>query len=83
MTPSHWIIKTVHDDDRSYRSIEAYDDDLTTRYSYDSNVPNHLQLSRGDIVVIIDKEKILGYAKIESIEPGVGNKKIDKCPICG
>jgi putative restriction endonuclease len=78
-----WVFKTVADEDRSYRSIRAYDDDLSSRYDYDSNVPNSRQVQIGDTAVIVDKENILAFAVITDINTSTGTKQITKCPECG
>ncbi|OJW78659.1 MAG: hypothetical protein BGO69_01370 [Bacteroidetes bacterium 46-16] len=78
-----WVLKSVSEEDRSYISIVGYNDDLTTRYEYDSNVPNHKNLKVGDIVIIIDKEVIHGFAKIAEIETAPNRKTIKRCPVCG
>lgn len=78
----YWIFKTVKDVDRTYRSIEGYDDDIATRYEYDSNVANYKQVAEGDIIVIINKETIIGFAEIAAIETASGQKEVLKCPVC-
>jgi len=81
--PNMWVFKSVADEDRSYISIEGYDDDVTTRYEYDSNVANHKRVNKGDVAVLVDKEHILGFAKIAEITTGKAVKTIRKCPTCG
>src|SRR5688572_1361685 len=78
-----WVFKSVTDEDRSYRSIGSYDDNLTTRYVYDNFVANHKQVKEGDFAVIIDKESILGFAKINNIQAHKGRKPRGRCPVCG
>jgi putative restriction endonuclease len=81
--PNMWVFKSVADADRSYISIEGYDDDVTSRYEYDSNVANHKRVSKGDVAVLVNKEHILGFAKIADITTGKATKTIRKCPTCG
>jgi hypothetical protein len=78
-----WVIKTVSDEDRSYKSIEGYNDSAKSIYNYDNSVPNHKQLSVGDLVVIVNKLRILGFAKVEEIASERGTKIRRKCPQCG
>ena len=63
-----WMFKSVSDEENSYLSIEGYDDDLTTKYVYDNAVANHKQVQEGDWTIIVGKENILGFARIEKIE---------------
>ena len=61
---NYWVFKTVSDDDRSYQSHDGYDDILSSKYVYDSNVANSKQIKANDMIVLVDKEHILGFAKI-------------------
>lgn len=80
-----WVFKTVEADDRSYISNDGYEDLLTSRYNYDSNVGNHTKVKAGDLVILTNKKVILGYAKIEKIDSSQSTKQIRRCPIeeCG
>jgi len=69
-------------DDRQYGGNRGYDDDLTTKYSYDSNVPNHKQVSKGDLIVLRDSQHALGVARVEEVTSGRGTKLIQRCPEC-
>lgn len=77
------MFKSVTDAENSYLSIEGYDDDLTTKYVYDDAVPNHKKVSEGDWAVIVNKENILGFSRIEKIETKSAKKTRRRCPICG
>lgn len=76
-----WVFKTVADDDRSYQSHQGYDDILSSKYVYDSNVANSKQIKTNDLVVLVDKEHILGFAKISRIKKYPSKKEINRCPI--
>src|SRR6202008_4734327 len=75
-----WVLKTVEDADRAYRSIEGYADILDVKYMYDNDVPNHKQIKSGDKAIIIDKKKVLGLAVIGRIETAPGKKSRGRCP---
>ncbi|MFL5764373.1 MAG: HNH endonuclease [Bacteroidia bacterium] len=77
-----WVLKSVPDEDRSYVSEGNYNDELSKRYVYDNFVPNYKQLRVGDLAVIIDKEIILGFAKVEDINSVAGKKNRRRCPEC-
>lgn len=77
-----WALKSVSDEDRSYISIEGYNDQLNEKYVYDNFVPNHKQIREGDLGIIIDKETILGFAKINSITAQPSRKSRNRCAIC-
>jgi putative restriction endonuclease len=69
-------------DDRQYGANSGYDDELTSKYSFDSNVANHKQVSKGDLIVLRDGRRALGVAKVEEVTSSVGTKLIRRCPVC-
>jgi hypothetical protein len=69
-------------DKRQYGGNIGYDDDLSSRYEYDSNVANHRQVAEGDVIVIRDRKRALGVARIEQITTTQGTKLIRRCPEC-
>ncbi|OGS61684.1 HNH endonuclease [Flavobacterium sp.] len=79
---NYWILKSVINDDLSYISNDGYADELTTKYVYDNFVPNCLQIKKRDIVAIVNKEKVLGIAKISNIVIYNSNKTRRRCPVC-
>lgn len=81
-TTSYWALKSVSDEDVSYKSTDRYKDEIETKYVYDDSVANHKQIKTGDIVIIIDKKKVLGLAKISNIITFKGSKQRRRCPIC-
>lgn len=80
---NYWVFKTVSDGDRSYQSHTGYDDILKSRYVYDSNVANSKQVKSNDLIVLVNKKRILGFAKISRIESYKSTKEIGRCPVCG
>jgi putative restriction endonuclease len=83
MEQSLWVLKSVEDADRALQTVDHYDDKLSSVYNYDSKVPNFKQIKEGDNIILINKEKILGFATIEKIIESNGVKTIRKCPTCG
>jgi hypothetical protein len=75
-----WVLKTVGDADRASRSVDHYNDELSSKYNYDSNVKNYKNIKIGDKIILIDKKKILGFAQIEDIDISDGKKTIRRCP---
>jgi ribosomal protein L37AE/L43A len=80
-SPRAWLLLAVGDD-RQHGGNEGYDDDPATRYSWDSTVPNHGALQRGDRLAVWDKRQLLGASVIEDIERGSGTKTLYTCPYC-
>lgn len=68
---------------RQYGGNLGYRESPTSSYRYDSNVPNHLQLDRGDLVFVRDQSTVLGMARVESVARSQGSKIRMRCPKCG
>lgn len=79
---NHWVLKSVADDDLSYISNDGHADELTTKYVYDNFVPNSLQIKKGDVAAIVNKEKVLGLVKISNILIYNSTKIRRRCPVC-
>ncbi|WP_299108672.1 HNH endonuclease signature motif containing protein [uncultured Tenacibaculum sp.] len=77
-----WTFKTISDSERTYKSHDGYNNILTSKYVYDSNVANSKQVAKGDYVILVNKKHILGFAKISTIIRTPGKKKISRCPEC-
>ena len=76
-----WLVLSLGSE-REYAGNVGYDDDLDSVYRYDSNVPNHRQLSEGDLLILCDRNTVLGLARINRIESFDGPKKLSRCPTC-
>ena len=77
-----WALISISEG-RQYAGNLGYHDDPKQIYRYDSLVPNHLQLSIGDLVFVRDREFVLGMSRIEQIIVAQGTKTRLKCPTCG
>ncbi|MFP3592975.1 HNH endonuclease [Chryseobacterium sp. SIMBA_038] len=82
MAENLWVLKSVLEKDKSSQTIESYEDSITEYYNYDNFVQNSRQIKGNDTVIIIDKEKILGFAQIGEIHSKKGIKTFRRCPIC-
>ncbi|MEO8535083.1 MAG: HNH endonuclease [Flavobacterium sp.] len=81
-TTSYWVLKSVSDEEQSYKSNDGYDDEFKNKYVYDNFVPNHKQIKTGDVVAIVNKKKVLGLAKISRIILYNSTKERRRCPEC-
>jgi len=77
-----WVLMAIDPADRLYQGHAGYQDDVRTVYRYDSFVPNHRQLARGDVVIIRNKRDVLGCAAIDRIESASSTKHRNRCPSC-
>lgn len=79
---SAWLLMTV-ENNRQHGGNAGYDDRADVYYTWDSTVPNHAQIKRGDPVAIWDKDRLLGISVIEEIHKESKEKLLFKCPHCG
>jgi hypothetical protein len=69
--------------ENTYAGHDGYEDVLGSVYSYDDSVPNHLQVTEGDLIVLRDGSGSLGVGFVESIVARAGKKFRRRCPACG
>ena len=67
---------------RQYASNKIYDDVESNYYSWDSTVPNHEQITAGDIFIIWDKKQLVGISVVTSITIEETEKERGRCPEC-
>ncbi len=77
-----WLVLSLGKE-REYAGNDGYADELESVYRYDSFVPNHLNVLRGDLMVLRDKQHVLGIANIARLEASKGTKALSRCPQCG
>ncbi|WP_368681134.1 hypothetical protein R1X32_49200 [Rhodococcus opacus] len=63
-----WLVMTKS----AYRRLggSKYDDNPASHYSWDSTVPNHLDVRAGDIILLWNERESLGVSVIEKIDEG-------------
>ena len=82
--PAHlqaWLVLSFGDD-RQHGGNTGYRDDPERVYRYDSFVPNHKRMSPRDLLVIVGRDSLIGFARIAAIEKHRGLKKFLRCPAC-
>lgn len=79
--PRAWLVLAL--EKRSHGGNDGYDDLPSEHYSWDSTVPIHTQLGKGDRIVLWNSKTLLGASVIQDIEPGTREKPVYKCPHCG
>ena len=77
-----WALISISEG-REYGGNLGYEEVPESVYRYDSNVPNHQQIQRGDLVFVRDHATVLGMARIQSITRTDGSKTRRRCPECG
>ena len=75
-----WLVLAVGVD--RVRAPGGYDDEPSSRYVWDSTVPNHASLAAGDIIALWNKKMLLGVSVIEKIDVGQAEKDVFTCPSC-
>ena len=82
MIERYWLLLEKSDDTRISKGIDGYLDKTGEAYHYDSLVPNHKQLGRGNYVVLRKENDILGIGRVESIAQDTDAKIHRRCPKC-
>ena len=59
-----------------------YADKTRESYDYDSNIPNYTLVHPGDVMIVCDKQDVIGAARIDRIDPRPGSKQFRRCPHC-
>ena len=67
---------------RQYGGNTGYKDNLAEVYCYDSSVSNSRRLSEGDVVLLRDRQQMLGVARVEQVISSQGPKRRLRCPEC-
>lgn len=69
-------------DSREHGGNYGYENVPDAHYSWDSTVPNHASVKRGDRVVLWDKRLLIGASVVEEIETDWAEKPLKTCPVC-
>lgn len=76
-----WLVLTFGDE-RQYAGNAGYEDEPGKWYSYDSFVANHRQITAGDCVILCDRSRALGIARITNIDTESSSRTLQRCPVC-
>jgi hypothetical protein len=76
-----WLMLAVGDN-REHAGNDGYDDLPSEHYSWDSTVANSTRPKVGDVIVLRDKDALLGVSVIDAIDVGEGTKQRRLCPVC-
>lgn len=79
MAQQAWSFKAIEQDDLRYWGNDGYHDDSSVFYRYDSFVANHKNVKENDVVIITNRDKVLGISVIDKITKQRINKKRNKC----
>ncbi|OAT18825.1 hypothetical protein M979_1649 [Buttiauxella noackiae ATCC 51607] len=75
-----WSFKTIKHDDLRYHGNDGYDDDYSKHYRYNNFVANHKNVKVGDVVIITDRNAVLGVSLITQLTTRGVEKSSNKCP---
>jgi len=76
-----WVVLTFGED-RQHAGNTGYDDAPEKWYSYDSYVANHRQVAIGHGLLLCDRKRALGIARVSSIDEEPSTRVLQRCPIC-
>ena len=77
------VIVTHIQDDKANDAVSNYKEDINKEYIYDNLVSNHKLIEEDNIIIVRDRENVIGYAEVKKIESDSFVKKLAKCPNCG
>jgi putative restriction endonuclease len=77
-----WSMISLEDDERQYAGNLGYEDDLRRVYRFNSHVPNHTRVKRGDLVLLRNKTRLLGVARIDALDSREDTTVMLRCPEC-
>ncbi|WP_345827766.1 HNH endonuclease signature motif containing protein [Erwinia sp. HDF1-3R] len=83
MSQQAWSFKTIKHEDLRYHGNNGYDDDYSKNYRYDNDVGNHKNVKVGDLVIITDRDVVLGVSLITELKTSPKVKSRNKCPFPG
>lgn len=76
-----WTVISLGDK-RQYAGNTGYDDDLRIVYRYDSSVANSKNVAAGDLLLVRDRKRLLGFGSVQKIVNEEGTKERRRCPVC-
>ncbi|AYM93891.1 HNH endonuclease [Serratia sp. 3ACOL1] len=79
MAQQAWSFKAIEQDDLRYWGNDGYHDNSSVFYRYDSFVANHKNVKEGDIVIVTNRDSVLGVSIIDIIATQSTIKKRNKC----
>ena len=80
--PNVWVIMSFGSD-ASWEGNTGYSDDIPSQYQFNSFVPNSRNVQIGDILIIRDRDNMLGFARVERLDMELGTTRFRRCPACG
>lgn len=75
-----WSFKAIEKGNVRYWANDGYNEDYSVFYRYNNSVPNYKNVKEGDLVIIRNRDNILGISIIEKLETYDTEKNVYKCP---
>lgn len=76
-----WLV-LAFGNERQYAGNAGYDDELTEICRYDSNVGNWKRVAKNDLLLLRDRERLIGVARVHHVESYPATKWLRRCPVC-
>lgn len=77
-----WSLATLTSTTRHALGETGYPDELGIRYIYDNTVANHGYVKAGDLILLRDRELVLGVGWVDTVEVSDVSKAQQQCPVC-
>lgn len=77
-----WSCLSIDASQRRHQGNQGYEDVTSMRYVWNSTVPNHKLLSSGDLLVLRDRQWVLGCGWVDEIATRSTSGQRHRCPVC-
>ena len=80
--PNIWVIMSFGSE-ASWEGNLGYSDHVFERYQFNNFVPNSRRVRLRDILIVRDRDNVLGFARILRLDQALGTTSFRRCPACG
>jgi hypothetical protein len=77
-----WLLLTKDRHSLQHGGNDGYEEELGHNYRFDSTVPNHLELTLGDRILLWNGSILLGISRISDLTTRPSSKVRHRCPMC-
>jgi len=76
-----WVIMALGSD-ANWEGNLGYTDNITSKYEFNNLVPNCRRIRLGDVLIIRDRDNVVGFARVLKLESKLGTIDHRRCSSC-